>query len=234
MEEDKVTTPSNDYGVSNHYLGLEGDAYFRRYSVSMAIDGDLTSQKFAPHIEKQHSVLDFGCGAGSTLLALNCNVKVGIDANPAARAAAQRNGIKCVESLEDVEDFAFDAVISNHVIEHIPHPLNALRQLGKKVKPSGVLLVCVPMDDWRSSKRFLQNNPDHHLYTWTPQTFGNLLTEAGFSVQPQSVVIISRAWPPHYARYYSKVPYRIFDTIASGWSILRHRRQILAVVRVHE
>jgi 2-polyprenyl-3-methyl-5-hydroxy-6-metoxy-1,4-benzoquinol methylase len=47
-----------------------------------------------------------------------------------------------------------DVAITNHALEHIPFPIEALRQLKTKIKPGGALVICLPMEDWRVQSRY--------------------------------------------------------------------------------
>ena len=51
-------------------------------------------------------------------------------------------------------DAVADVIVSNHALEHIEAPIDALRQLRPKVKPDGKLVLVLPIDDWRSQRRW--------------------------------------------------------------------------------
>jgi len=42
------------------------------------------------------------------------------------------------------EDQSFDMVLASHVIEHLPNPTQVLQEMGRVLKPNGVLLVATP------------------------------------------------------------------------------------------
>ena len=62
---------------------------------------------------------------------------------------------------------------------HPPGTLDALRQW---LTPAGRLVVYVPWERERSHARFRQGEPNHHLYTWSPQSLGNLVEDCGYQV----------------------------------------------------
>lgn len=222
---------SQSYGISAHYLGAAGKDYFDRYSVSADLDARLNWRKFSPYVKSSDTVLDFGCAAGDLLEQIVCERRVGVEVNPVALDQTLGKGIECYASLQEVEDYKFDVVLSNHALEHVPHPLEALRQMHQKLKDDGVLLLCIPLDDWRNSTAYHADDHDHHLYTWTPLTIGNLLSEAGFRVSTGDIHILTYAWPPKYKLLSSVLPRPIFHIICRAWSIFRRRRQIFAVVQ---
>jgi SAM-dependent methyltransferase len=175
--------------------------------------------------------LDFGCGGGDLLKHLHCGRRIGIEINPAARHVALRNGIEVYDSLDKVEDGCADIVLSNHAIEHVLSPLETLRELRSKLKPSGLLLICVPIDDWRIQRSYDHGDINHHLYTWTPQSLGNLLMEGGFACDGIQVRVITDAWPPRYQLLYRLLPWPVFQCCCRLTAVLLKRRQLLAVCR---
>jgi 2-polyprenyl-3-methyl-5-hydroxy-6-metoxy-1,4-benzoquinol methylase len=97
-------------------------------------------------------VLDAGCGADSTNAgfpvpeAFKAAHVVGVDV---AEEALARNALldeRIVGDLESVSlpDGAFDVVVCWDVLEHLPDPLAALRNIGAAVAPGGVLFVGFP------------------------------------------------------------------------------------------
>jgi SAM-dependent methyltransferase len=140
-------------------------------------------------------------------------------------------GVQCYADLAEVPDEIADVVISNHALEHIPYPMEALRQLRRKLKPGGTLALCVPLDDWRTHKRYDPDDRNHHLYTWTVQLLGNLLHEAGFSVQARDMSVRTHAWPRYYPFLYAKLPPRWFNVFCTIWAMVTRRRQLFAVAK---
>jgi SAM-dependent methyltransferase len=143
--------------------------------------------------------------------------------------AAARH-IECYESIACVEDSTFDVIISNHALEHVLSPIDTLRALGSKLKASGVLVLCVPVDDWRTQSTYDPADMNHHLYTWTSQLLGNSLSEAGFRVDQASITVLTDAWFPAVIWFYARLPEPIFDLSCRFFGVLFKRRQLLAVV----
>ena len=156
------------YGASERYLDVRGKDYFAYQRSIAEANGDLVARKFQRYLRPEDCVLDFGCGGGYLLKALNCAHRVGVEINPAALREAANNGIECHSVLDTVMDKTIDVIVSNHALEHVPFPIEALRQLKRKLKPRGALALCVPIDDWRTQKRYTPQDLNHHLHTWTP------------------------------------------------------------------
>jgi 2-polyprenyl-3-methyl-5-hydroxy-6-metoxy-1,4-benzoquinol methylase len=219
------------YGASERYLDAQGKNYFAYQRSIAEANGELLARKFESYIRPEDCVLDFGCGGGYLLKALNCAHKVGVEINPAALQEAAKSGIACNSVLDTVGDGIADVIVSNHALEHVPFPIEALRQLKRKLKRGGALVLCVPIDDWRTQKRYNPQDLNHHLHTWTPLALGHTLHEAGFRVHDADLAVITHAWPPRVHALSKLLPRGIFDFICRLFAIAMKRRQLLAVVR---
>lgn len=228
---DGLSTTAPTYGQSQFYLGESGRSYFSRQGSCGISGGELEARKLGPFIGKARSVLDFGCGGGFLIEALRRTVPVvcGIEPNPVAREACTRRGLEVHESISDVTGRTFDAVVSNHCLEHVPYPIDALRSLREVIACSGVLVLALPIDDWRVQRRISEPDKDHHLHTWTPVLIRNTLHEAGYVTVSASV--LSYAWPRHWQHLYPVLPAFAFDSICRLWSVVARRRQLLAIAR---
>src|ERR1019366_9596147 len=70
------------------------------------------------------------------------------------------------------DDDSFDVIYFNHVLEHIPDDVAALREVGRILKPGGLLILGVPNEGaafWQLAYRLQPNiraTTDHqHFYT---------------------------------------------------------------------
>ena len=86
-----------------------------------------------PHLRPDMTLLDVGCGPGSITADLASRVArvVGLDRSPEAVAAARADhpGVEFrVGDLFDVDE-PFDVVHAHQVLQHLQHPVPALRQL---------------------------------------------------------------------------------------------------------
>lgn len=150
--------------------------------------------KFSEYIHPRMKVLDFGCGCGYLLANIDCKERLGVEINPIARAEAKRSGIRTVASTSEIEVGWADAVVSNHALEHCRHPLQELQALLPKVAPGGIAVFVVPCEAIKN--RYRQDDPNHHLYSWSPMSLANLFAEAGFAVLESKPYI--HHWPPKF------------------------------------
>lgn len=211
------------------YTGAQGLEYFRWQNRTAECTAQIEARKFQKYIRPTDAVLDFGCGGGHTLRQLKCLRRVGVDVNPAAIAVASQAGIECHDSISAIPDETFNVVISNHALEHVEHPIAVLRAFRDKLLPSGVLVLCLPIDDWRKQRVYNPKDVNHHLHTWTPQLLGNSLLEAGFQPDQFSIEILPHALFPGTAATYGRLPEPIFDSLCQAFARLSKRRQIVAV-----
>ncbi len=100
---------------------------------------------------------------------------------------AERNFPLHVGTLGDMDwpDGRFDAVYAQDVLEHVPRPLEELRELARLTKPGGALYVHVPnyasLTIRLGVSRFAYNEPLGHLNYFTPPTLREMLRRAGFA-----------------------------------------------------
>ena len=212
--------------VGQHYSGGAGQEYFAYQRSLGDLGAVLDARKIRPYVQGRHTVVDFGCGAGGILIALGAPEPIGIEVNEAARRVAESRGLRVAAGPSELPAAIADMVISNHALEHTTAPLEELRELRRILKPDGMLALWLPIDDWRTQRTPDPADPNHHLYTWTPQLIHNLLTEAGFDVRRTQIV--THAWPPRTA-WFMRLPDRWFDVVARAWAVLRRRRQLMAL-----
>ncbi len=187
----------------------------------------MEARKFAPHISSDDKVLDFGCGGGWILRQLDCADRLGVELNEAAHTYCRENGIQVVHTLDEVNDGEFDVAISNHCLEHVPCPVEALRCICDQLRPGGRLILALPLDDWRVQKDYTGADIDHHLHTWTPRLLANTLVEAGFKVD--RIKVLTYAWFPGWRRALDLLPRWLFDSLCWAMAATKKRRQLLAV-----
>ena len=142
-------------------------------------------------------LLDVGCGAGgwlSLMHSLGWRVE-GIDFDEHAVEIAAQNGLNVrLGGLEQqaYPSESFDAVVLNHVIEHLPDPVGTLAECFRVLRPGGKLVLFTPnslslghvlfRDNWRGLE------PPRHLHVFSMQTLPQTLAKAGFhkiSAHPQ-------------------------------------------------
>jgi SAM-dependent methyltransferase len=106
-----------------------------------------------PHLKPGFSVLDIGCGPGTTTADLAELVAPGpvlavdlfTDVLDAARAEIGRRNLSNVTFARadvhrlDVPDDAFDVVHAHQVLQHVADPVQALREMRRVCRPGGIV-----------------------------------------------------------------------------------------------
>lgn len=73
-----------------------------------------------------------------------------------------------------VEGASVDAILCTEVLEHVPEPIKALRELARILKPGGKLLLTAPLGSG------LHQEPFHYYGGYTPYWYRKFLAENGF------------------------------------------------------
>ena len=109
-----------------------------------------------------------------------------------------------VHSIDELSSRKFDVIQLEQVLEHVPDPLETLKQLRELCKPHTVIRISVPnllrdkdgIKLWKtwpfdgSSPHFLA--PFEHLHGFTPSSLAKLIKRSGFEPLP-----LKKIWP-HY------------------------------------
>jgi SAM-dependent methyltransferase len=144
--------------------------------------------KNVPPWQGQGRLLDVGCATGRFLArmqALGWRVS-GIELDPVA--AAKARGVTADVAIGDPAELvlpaaSFDLITAFHVVEHLPDPATALRNMLAWLAPGGLLIVEVPnVGGWGGALfgRFWSGlDFPRHLIHFTPATMRALVERCG-------------------------------------------------------
>ncbi|MDO8658555.1 MAG: class I SAM-dependent methyltransferase [Candidatus Levybacteria bacterium] len=147
-----------------------------------------------PAYKKDGKVLDIGCGAGDTLFLLKKLgwEAYGLEIDKNAILAALKNGLENVKeggykAVDKYKDNFFDAVRLYHVIEHIDDPRACLKEIYKKLKKNGELIIGTPniksLNSFFFRSYWYNLDSPRHLYIFNPKTLERLLREEGYKIK---------------------------------------------------
>jgi SAM-dependent methyltransferase len=169
---------------AHHYQGEAGRRYHHEKrgipAAAYAWVSRLRAAKFASHVRPTDVVFEFGVGSGWNLAALNCARRLGHDVTEFLEPELARHGIDFVPATQQLGSGTVDVAICHHSLEHVLEPAAVLREIHRLLRPGGTLFVAVPFEKERRYRAYDPNEPNHHLFSWNPQTLGNLVVEAGF------------------------------------------------------
>lgn len=134
-------------------------------------------------------LLDIGCGSGhrmKQMLSLGWRAS-GIDFDEKAVSAARQRGLDVSCGTIPGKWFppnSFDAIIMNHVIEHVPNPIELLAECARILKPGGQVVMTTPNNASLGHRLFKMNwrglEPPRHLHIFCRSSIESLLKKAGF------------------------------------------------------
>jgi len=121
-------------------------------------------------------VLDVGCGSKpyEPILRPYASRYIGLDVPD----QAEGSGAAVYGDAQDLpfKDRAFGAVILTQVLEHLPEPARALREVSRVLQPEGALILSVPMMN-------VVHEKPRDYFRFTPYGVEYLLQRAGFTIK---------------------------------------------------
>lgn len=136
------------------------------------------------------AVLDVGCSVGILLdVARNNGFAVkGVEFSTWASEFARQKGFDVMTGglIEAAyPEKCFDVVVMNHVLEHIPKPIEIMAEISRILKDDGLLVIGVPNFGSYMAKlmkgKWFSLMPDQHIWQFTHESLGKLLLKTGFS-----------------------------------------------------
>jgi SAM-dependent methyltransferase len=179
----------------------------RAYLMAVMLEGSL--QRCASYISGR--LLDVGCGQRpyeKTYFA-GASEYIGAD----YLTDRSRPNIVCSALDLTVADQSFDTVVSTEVLEHVPDPLRALREMRRVLKPDGHLILSAPMFWPRHEVPY-----DYFRYPY--DGFLYLLKESGFEVVRLFNRGRSYAFLGQVFQQVHPVPFPAFDWLVN-WFFLK-------------
>lgn len=138
---------------------------------------------------KPGKLLEVGCGNGARLTqlaALGWSVE-GQEVDPISAAAAREKGIKIhLGPLENIRlpDASYDAIVMNHVIEHLHEPVKLLAECRRLLSPQGTLIAVTPNVRSYGHRIFKSNwrglEPPRHIFLYGQESLRHIAQLAGF------------------------------------------------------
>ena len=136
-------------------------------------------------------VLDLGCGRGSLLaeLARLGARGIGLERAGPGLLGAQAGFEMRFGELTDQRFLAesFDAVVLWHSLEHLEHPRAVLAEVGRIIKPGGLLVIAVPNNaSWQArffGRRWFHLDLPRHLHFFGHAGLLHLLRQQGYAVR---------------------------------------------------
>ena len=147
---------------------------------------ELRLRKIKFLIDKNKSVLDFGCGKGYVLHLLDGKVKniFGLELNEAAILNLRKENFTIYSTLEET-DHKFDLITIYHVLEHMDQPKDFLNYIKFFLNENGKIVIEVPNVNGYGFKKnkdkwfYLQKE---HLYYFNENSLAKLFLSLNLKV----------------------------------------------------
>ncbi len=146
-------------------------------------------KRLLPFSTEEDSLLEFGSGSGAFLRVGNSyfdNV-IGIELDKKSQNFIKTSGQQVYTKLHDIKDKTFDIIVLFHVLEHLPNPIQFLKELKSFLKPSGKIFIEVPhIEDPLISLYDIEDFKDFyfcsaHLHYFSMQSLRNCVEKSGLS-----------------------------------------------------
>jgi len=157
---------------------------------------------YVGNLPRKGKILELGCGEGAILEILSrrgCETW-GVEPNQKAAEICKSKGLNVLcATLEKVNfrDGFFDAVVMSQVLEHLPSPKTALKEVKRVTKSKGRVYIYCPNVEGYLSKLFGKYwhgwHVPFHFYGFTKKTILQFANGAGFKVTK-----IDTITPPHF------------------------------------
>lgn len=138
---------------------------------------------------RRSAILDVGCGSGALLLLLQRGGFTDLTgADPFIQAdIAYPGGLHIFKrELKDV-DRTFDLILLNHAFEHMPDPLDTLRDIHAHLAPGGQALLRIPIAGsyaWEHyGAHWVQLDAPRHFFLHTERSIRLLAEQAGLVLE---------------------------------------------------
>lgn len=158
-------------------------------------------------IDFQSRILDFGCGDGKLLRNLyfyGFRNLTGADAF-IEKDIFYPNGIEIYKRRLDEIDGEFDLIMLHHSFEHLPDPLETLREIHRLLADEKFCLIRIPVANYAWEKygvNWVQLDAPRHLFLYTEKSLQILAEKAGFKVE--KIIYDSEEFQFWASEYYAK------------------------------
>jgi 2-polyprenyl-3-methyl-5-hydroxy-6-metoxy-1,4-benzoquinol methylase len=139
-----------------------------------------------------------------------------------SKAVVGRSNLQTASAQElPYKDGVFNVVIIKHIVEHLPDPARALREIGRVTEPGGTLILATPNLDsalkpWKGDHWIGYQDPTH-ISLKRPAEWLELISKAGFTAHK---VFSDGFWDVPYIRHVPKQIQKLFFGSLGGFQAI--------------
>lgn len=119
-----------------------------RWAANKRADSIVEALKLRPN----ERVLDVGCGSGYVIKRMRASHMIGVDLSDTALKMARQNlvGMENVSLVKadaaslPFDDCSFDKIVCADVLEHVPDPRNAMREIERVANRGATIIIALP------------------------------------------------------------------------------------------
>jgi len=169
----------NSLGINHNPVG---------FLLNLIIDKGFIKYLRPANITIESSILDVGTGHGSRLIGLKKKGFMNLTGiEPFIEQDIEYDiGVKVYKKLLSEFDGQYDFVMLNHSFEHMPDPLQAMKDVYRLLKNERIALIRIPLADslaWEKYKtNWMAMDPPRHFFLHTRKSMKILAEQAGFSI----------------------------------------------------
>jgi SAM-dependent methyltransferase len=189
-------------------------------------------------------VLDIGAGDGHfASAAYDRPIDAGVDVRlrdlreARARPGVYRALLAASATALPFRDAAFNTVVSNCAIEHIPSLCDVLGEIARVLRPSGTFATTLPSEhfpEFLAGSRLLGpvygrffNRISHHYHVHPPEWWSETLASAGLRVVEQRYYFSPAAHRAFDLSHYAGVPNLIARLLTGSWALRPFQARLL-------
>lgn len=176
-------------GVGPVWYGLLWPIAYTHRAGSIASQGTCF---YLPAPKNGNRLLEVGFGSGERLdLFSRMGWQVeGVEMDAVVVEKAKANGFNVRQGelhQQKYDSNSFDAIIMNHVLEHVYDPIEFFKECRRILRPGGKLVACQPNVDSMCCKHFKEHwlgwSLPHHLFMYRPNSLRKLAEVSGLKVE---------------------------------------------------
>jgi SAM-dependent methyltransferase len=137
--------------------------------------------------KREGRILDYGCGGGHFLDNVNSRwQRFGIELSEDARKVATQKGIRTFATLEEAAflDGVFDVVVMFATIEHLPDPIEVVKELSRVLKSDGLFVIMTgdvtSLKARKKAEKWHMYLQPEHIYFFSAHFLDHLMDSLGF------------------------------------------------------
>lgn len=180
------------YAVGKEAAVFDYDTYYNEDNLAIP---DFVLQRLTEIVQtfekyrQNNRFLDVGCGAGTLLkVALKEGWQAeGVEVSLPSIEFLEKQNMKVFHGDLSAAKFpngSFDIATAVEILEHIPDPINILKEIHRVLRPGGLLWATTPHGKGMSARLLGTDwtcvTPPEHLHLFSVKGTKNLLAEAGF------------------------------------------------------